>query len=92
MSLRFTRFSTSFLDSNSTKLISLVRQPILGAASMRIPPAPFRRDSRRQIIGEFHSDFASCFTDFVVAHLLIVDLLDRPHAIGGFVICLANTR
>src|ERR1039458_6412667 len=34
---------------------------------------------------------ASC-TDFVVADLSIVDLVDRPHAAGGFVICLANTR
>src|ERR1700735_4185633 len=34
---------------------------------------------------------ASC-TDFVVADLSIVDLVGRPHAAGGFVICLANTR
>jgi hypothetical protein len=33
----------------------------------------------------------SC-TDFVVADLSIVDLVGRPHAAGGFVICLANTR
>lgn len=36
--------------------------------------------------------FASSRTDFVVADLSIVDLVDRPHAAGGFVICLANTR
>jgi hypothetical protein len=36
--------------------------------------------------------FASSCTDFVVADLSIVDLVDRPHAAGGFVICLANTR
>ena len=35
---------------------------------------------------------ASFCTDFVVADLLIVDLVGRPHAAGGFVICLANTR
>ena len=36
--------------------------------------------------------FASSCTDFVVADLSIVDFVDRPHASGGFVICLANTR
>ena len=36
--------------------------------------------------------FASSCTDFVVADLSIVDLADRSHAVGGFVICLANTR
>jgi hypothetical protein len=35
---------------------------------------------------------ASCCTDFVVADLSIVELVGRPHAAGGFVICLANTR
>jgi hypothetical protein len=35
---------------------------------------------------------ASSCTDFVVADLSIVDLVGRPHAAGGFVICLANTR
>ena len=35
---------------------------------------------------------ASFCTDFVVADLSIVDLVGRPHAAGGFVICLANTR
>jgi hypothetical protein len=34
--------------------------------------------------------FASSCTDFVVADLSIVDLTDKPHAAGGFVICLAN--
>jgi hypothetical protein len=36
--------------------------------------------------------FASSCTDFVVSDLSIVDLVDRPHADGGFVICLANIR
>jgi hypothetical protein len=36
--------------------------------------------------------FASSCTDFVVDDLLILDLVDRPHAEGGFVICLAKTR
>jgi len=36
--------------------------------------------------------FASSCTDLVVADLSIRDLVDRPHASGGFVICLANTR
>jgi hypothetical protein len=36
--------------------------------------------------------FASSCTDFVVADLSIVDLVGRPHAAGGFVICLTNTR
>ena len=36
--------------------------------------------------------FASSCTDFVVADLSIVDLVDRPQADGGFVICLANIR
>ena len=36
--------------------------------------------------------FASSCTDFVVADLSIRELVDRPHASGGFVICLANTR
>ena len=36
--------------------------------------------------------FESSYTDFVVADFLIPDLADRPHASGGFVICLANTR
>jgi hypothetical protein len=36
--------------------------------------------------------FASSSTDFVVADLSIVDLVGRPYAAGGFVICLANTR
>src|ERR1022692_3149721 len=31
--------------------------------------------------------FASSCTDFVVAALSIVDLVGRPHAAGGFVIC-----
>ncbi len=36
--------------------------------------------------------FASSCTDFVVVDLLILDLVDRPHGEGGFVICLAKTR
>jgi hypothetical protein len=36
--------------------------------------------------------FASSCTDFVVADLSIPELVERPHASGGFVICLANTR
>jgi hypothetical protein len=36
--------------------------------------------------------FASSCTDLVVADLSIVYLADRPHASGGSVICLANTR
>jgi hypothetical protein len=36
--------------------------------------------------------FASSCTDFVVADLSIADLVGRPQAAGGFVICLANTR
>jgi hypothetical protein len=36
--------------------------------------------------------FASSRTDFVVADLSIADLVGEPHAAGGFVICLANTR
>ena len=36
--------------------------------------------------------FASSCTDFVVADLSIFDLVGRPQAGGGFVICLANTR
>ena len=36
--------------------------------------------------------FASSCTDFVVADFAITDLVDEPHAAGGFVICLANKR
>ena len=36
--------------------------------------------------------FASSCTDFVVVDLLILDLVDSPHAEGGCVICLAKTR
>ena len=36
--------------------------------------------------------FESSCTDFVVSDLSIVDLVNRPHADGGFVICLANIR
>jgi hypothetical protein len=39
----------------------------------------------------FSFRFASSCTDFVVA-LLLMDLVASPHAAGGFVICLANTR
>ena len=35
---------------------------------------------------------ASSCTDLVVADLSIVDLVARPQAAGGLVICLANTR
>jgi hypothetical protein len=35
---------------------------------------------------------ASSCTDFVVDDFSIPELVDRPHASGGFVICLANTR
>jgi len=38
------------------------------------------------------SRFASSCTDFVVADLSILELVGRPHAVGGFVICLANSR
>ncbi len=40
----------------------------------------------------FSLRFASFCTDFVVADLSIGDFVERPHAAGGFVICLANTR
>ena len=36
--------------------------------------------------------FASSRTDFVVADLSIPESVDSPHAAGGLVICLANTR
>jgi hypothetical protein len=36
--------------------------------------------------------FASSCTDFVVADLSILDFVGSPHAAGGFVICMANTR
>jgi len=36
--------------------------------------------------------FASSCTDFVVADLSIIDLVGKRHAVGGFVICFANTR
>jgi hypothetical protein len=41
---------------------------------------------------EISPRFASSCTDFVVANLSIVDLLDGPQALGGFVICSTNTR
>jgi len=50
-----------------------------------------RAEVEIQTIWAFHSSSRRP-ADFVVALLLIVDLVARPHAVGGFVICLANTR
>ena len=50
------------------------------------------QDDQRPDYLRVSSRFASSCTDFVVADLSIVDLVNRPHAAGGFVICLATTR
>jgi hypothetical protein len=72
---------------------NLARVILVGAGSRNCDSRACREfDSRCKGYLGVSTRFASSCTDFVVADLAIFDLLDRPHAAGGFVICLANTR
>jgi hypothetical protein len=94
-------FSTTYGDRIFNPLVHPVPKPTVRKRSaFKISTAlPVKSRGQANITGAsvrnylgLSARFASSCTDFVVADLSIRELVDRPHASGGFVIWLANTR